>query len=195
MEALTCTNRMPVRSGNGGASAAAVGFQRHGTAGRKDPARNGHDLHRRLDCAGSVGRAALDPGDSRVRAKEDAAQGELIGVSWRAVHQFRRYRCPFRCRSSSCWAFPNPLNLWVVCSHRLGGWHCGWQTDRILHPTLSRPALPSHASTSVATAMIEGLAGRVPPRRPASGGGGQWHCRQFLRSRRRGQRAAGAVCG
>lgn len=95
-----------------------------------------------------------------VRAKEDATQGELIGALNRGLYISSAGIAVLSLPLFFLLGIPNPLNLWVVVLTGLAvgiavGKLTEYYTSHAFEPTRS---IASHASTSVATAMIEGLA-------------------------------------
>ncbi|MDW8277862.1 MAG: sodium-translocating pyrophosphatase [Anaerolineales bacterium] len=95
-----------------------------------------------------------------VRAREDANQAELIGALSRGLYISSAGIAVLSLPLFFLLGIPNPINLWVVVLTGLAvgiavGKLTEYYTSHAFEPTRS---IASHASTSVATAMIEGLA-------------------------------------
>lgn len=95
-----------------------------------------------------------------VRSKEDATQGELIGALSRGLYISSAGIAVLTLPLFLALGIPNPVNLWVVVLTGLVvgiavGKLTEYYTSHAFEPTRN---IASHASTSTATAMIEGLA-------------------------------------
>ncbi|PWH12047.1 MAG: sodium-translocating pyrophosphatase [Anaerolineae bacterium] len=95
-----------------------------------------------------------------VRSKEDATQGELIAALSRGLYISSVGIAVLSLPLFLILGIPNPINLWLVVLTGLAvgiavGKLTEYYTSHAFEPTRS---IASHASTSVATAMIEGLA-------------------------------------
>ncbi len=95
-----------------------------------------------------------------VRSKEDATQSELIGALSRGLYISSAGIAVLSLPLFFVLGIPNPINLWVVVITGLVvgiavGKLTEYYTSHAFGPTRN---IASHASTSTATAMIEGLA-------------------------------------